>query len=206
MANVDSPNGFRPVKYLSGANWNGQVRKYIVPAADATALFVGDLVKLSDDAAVDGYPAIEQAAAGDAVIGVVVGFEPVVTTFESGSSSGHGSVSLDVPYYRAASTKRIALVVDDPNVIFEAQEDSVGEDTALASVGLNINFIVGSGSTVTGASGMEIDSSTKATTATLPLKLMGFVQRANNEVGANARWLVKINNHQLGSHTGTAGV
>jgi len=33
-----------------------------------------------------------------------------------------------------------------------------------------------------------------------------LVQRPDNEIGTNARWSVKINNHQLGSHTGTAGV
>ena len=199
MANVNRVNGFRPVRYLNGAPWNGQANKYIVPAGDGTALFVGDLVKLATDGSNEGYTAVIQAAAGDACIGVVVGFEVVPG-------------SLDTPQYRAASTKRVVLVADDPNLIFEAQEDGDTDPLETADIGLNVNFIVAAGSTVTGASGMQIDSTTHNTTATLPLRLLGLSQNVGNEnvlsAGGQAytRWEVKINNHQLGSHTGVAGV
>lgn len=199
MANVDRPNGFRPVRYLNGAPWSGQFRKYIVPAADGTALFVGDLVKLSTTGTDEGYPTVIQATAAAAVIGVVVGFEP-------------DPADLNTPQYRKASTKRVVYVADDPNLIFEAQEDGDTDPLETADIGLNVDFIVGSGSTTTGASGMEIDSSSHNTTATLPLKLLGLAQRPDNEnvlsAGGQAwtRWEVKINNHQLGSSTGTAGV
>jgi hypothetical protein len=55
-------------------------------------------------------------------------------------------------------------------------------------------------------SGVELDSSTAATTATLQVKIIRLDQRPDNEIGTNADWIVKINNHQHGSHTGTAGV
>jgi hypothetical protein len=102
------------------------------------------------------------------------------------------------------------LVADDPNLLFMAQEDGDGSSLDMVDAGLNINFIVGAGNTTSGQSGMQIDSSTVATTATLPLKLIEPVQTPDNELTAlgqaNTRWVVKINNHQLGSHTGTAGV
>lgn len=191
MANVDRVNGFRPVMHLSGAPYNGARTAYAVASGDSTALFVGDLVKLAGSADSEGRRTVAQAAAGNACIGVVVGFDIDPT-------------NLDTPQYRAASTARVVYVADDPSLIFEAQADDA---LAADDHGLNVNFVVGSGSTTTGASGMEVDSSTKATTATLPLKFVGWVRRQDNETNAaNNKVLVSINNHQLGSHTGTAGV
>lgn len=199
MANVNKVNGFRPVRYLNGAPWNGQFNKYVVAAADGTALFVGDLVKLSTTGDSEGYTTVVQATATGAVIGVVVGFET-------------DPADLNTPQYRKASTRRIVYVADDPNLILEAQEDGDTDPLETADIGLNVDFVVGAGSTVTGASGMQIDSSTHNTTATLPLRLLGLAQRPDNEnvlaSGGQAytRWEVKINNHQLGSSTGVAGV
>ena len=197
MATTDRVNGFRPVKYMNGAPYNGQATLYSTDANDAVAIFVGDLVKLGGTADVNGVRGVAQAAASDPCVGVVVGIVPSMT-------------NLDTPQYRAASTARYVLVADDPMIIFEAQEDGATDPLEMVDAGLNVNFVVGAGSTVTGASGMEIDSNTENTSATLPLKLIGPVQRADNELVAAGqewtRWLVKINNHQLGSHTGTAGV
>jgi len=197
MANVNRVNGFKPVKYLNGAPYNGQCTMYSTSTGDGVAMFVGDLVKLNGTADANGVRGVAQAAAGDACVGVVVGIVPSMT-------------ALDTPQYRAASTARYVLVADDPNIIFEGQEDGATDPLEMVDVGLNVNFVVGAGSTTTGASGMQIDSNTEAAGATLPLKLMEPVQRPDNELVAAGqeftRWLVKINNHQLGSHTGTAGV
>lgn len=206
MANTSRINGFKPVMYLNGSPWNGKARAYVVPASNATALFVGDLVKQEGSGdAVTGLTTVIQAVAGDATLGPVVGIEVSTPTFDSGTS--HGAVTLDTPLYRLASTRRIVYVADDRDIVFEVQEDAVGGALAVASIGLNANFIVGAGSTTTGASGMQLDTSTAATTAALPLKILGFVRREDNEFAvANAKVLVKINNHQLGAGTGTAGV
>lgn len=198
MANVDRPNGLRPYRYMSGAPYNGAFTTYVVPAADGTALFVGDPVKLytaGDDTT--GLRCVIQAAAGDALVGVVVGFEA-------------DPADLNTPVYRRASTRRVVFVADDPSLLFEAQEDGATDPLEIADLGQNVEFVVGSGSTVTGASGVEIDSDSHATTADHTLKLVELAKRADNEwvSGGQAytRWVVKINNHQLGSHTGSAGV
>lgn len=197
MANVSRINGFRPVKYLNGAPWNGQVTRYSIPASDGTAVFVGDLVKLHATADANGIRGVIQAATSDAVVGVVVGFESDMK-------------DLDTPQYRRVSTARYALVVDDPAVLFEAQEDGDTDPLEDIDAGQNVNFVVGAGSTATGTSGMQIDSDTHGTGATLPLKLIEIAQRPDNEIvsggQANTRWIVKINNHQLASGTGTLGV
>lgn len=198
MPNVSRINGFRPIRYKNGSPYNGAFTEYVAPAADATAIFVGDLVKLGNNADdTENYRAVAQAAASDAVIGVVVGVRV-------------DYANLNAAPHRVASTRRIIMVADDPNILFEAQEDGATDPLELQDLGANINFVVGAGSAVTGQSGMQIDSDTHATTATLPLKLVEASRRADNEIvadgQANTRWVVQINNHQLNASTGTAGV
>lgn len=210
MANTNKVNGFRPVKYLNGAPWNGQTRTYVIPSGDGTATFVGDLVKLNG--ALDettGLPTVIQAAASQAVVGVIVGFAPDTGTL-AGRFMSSGQTNLDTPVYRRASTRRVCFVADDPNLLFEVQEDGVSDPLEEEDVSMNVNVVVGSGSTITGASGMQLDSDTHATTNTLPLKLMGVIAREDNEWVTNGqaytRWLVKINSHQLVGDTGSTGV
>lgn len=197
MANTLRVNGFKPVKYMNGAPYNGQCTMYYTDAGTGGNIFVGDLVKLAGTADANGVRGVAAAAASDACVGVVVGIVPSMT-------------NLDTPQYRAASTARYVLVADDPAIIFEAQEDGDTDPLELVDAGLNVNFIVAAGNTTTGASGMQIDSNTEAASATLPLKLIAPAQRPDNELvaagQANTRWLVKINNHQLAASTGTAGV
>jgi len=175
------------------------MNRYVIPAADGTATFVGDLVKLTSVGdSVTGLPTVAQAAAGSvAAVGVIVGMEV-------------DPANLNTPQYRVASTRRVVFVADDPNLLFVAQEDGDTSALDMVDTGNNINVVVGTGSTVTGASAMEIDSNTVNTTATLPLKLIEPVATPDNELVAagqtGTRWVVKINNHAYAGGTGTAGV
>jgi hypothetical protein len=208
MANVDRPNGFKPVKHLSGAPYNGQARKYMVSSSETVALAIGDLVKLSDSAATDGYAAVEvlDVAGGDKggpIVGSIVGVVPVN---ETGSVSGGASPTLDTPQHRVGSTKRFVWVADSPDLLFEAQEDSDSVNVVLADIGKNFAVLINLPNTSTGTSTMEIDSSSVHTTSTLPLQIMGAINRPDNEFpGANARYLVRINTHAYGN-VGVAGV
>lgn len=192
MANVDSPFGLRPVRYLNGAPWNGQVNRYLLAAGNNTATFIGDMVTLAGSAGADpshvngiptrGMPTIAQSVAGTGPhLGVVVGFEILPTDL--------------TVLHRLASTARIALVVDDPNVIFEIQEVSGGTALTVDEVGLNANVVVGSGSTTTGLSGMELGNGTEAGTVSLDLKILRLALREDNAIGEHAKWEVLINNH-----------
>ena len=191
MANANSPFGLKPVRLASGAPYNGAANRYFVPASDATALFNGDPVIINGSGDTVGVPGaiIATAAGGNRWTGVVVGFEPLTTP----------TIPLG---YRPASTAGYLLVADDPDLLFEIQEDSGGGALAVTDIGLNADLIAGAGSTVTRQSGWQLDTSTKATTATLQLRIVGFVQRADNEVGANAKILVRNN---LPTQTGAAG-
>ena len=189
MANTDAPNGFIAVNQF-GSSYNGETIRVVFAAADATAAFVGDLVTLTGtlDTTDNKTPTVEQADASDTLIfGVVQSFEQDPDDMSNTQ--------------RTASTRRFAYVhpaTDD--LYLQAQEDSVGGSIAAASAGLNVNFIVGTGSSVSG-SGMEIDSSTVATTATLPLKLIRPANDTGNALGTNCKWLCKINNSALSNVT-----
>lgn len=183
MANNDNARGLTLSRAQGSSGKSGGVSKYYVPATDGTAIYLGGLVKLAGSADADGVPSVTgNVAAGNAVVGVVVGVE----------ADTHDSTT-----YRAASTERYVLVADDPNELFEIQEDSVGAALAATDVGLNASLIgLTGGSTVNGRSTMELDSSTAATTATLDLSIHRMALRADNEIGTNAKWLVRLNNHQ----------
>lgn len=112
MPNINKVNGFRPLRYLNGAPYNGAQTRYFAVAAEAGNIFVGDLVKLSGAAVVTnpGQRAVIVAVAGDATLGAVTGFDIAVT-------------NLDTPQFRTTLTARQVFVVDDPNIFFVAQED-----------------------------------------------------------------------------------
>lgn len=104
-----------------------------------------------------------------------------------------------------AASGASVLVADDPNQRFIVQADEADVD-AQTDINLNANFVATAGNTTYRVSRMELDSSTINTTDTLPLKIIKIYPVINNALGAQVKLEVKINNHQLGSHTGTAGV
>lgn len=192
MANLDRPSGFKPIKHLSGSPWNGKANVYYIKSTYAKAMFIGDAVVLAGSADSTGkYPSIEQAVAGDtAIVGVIVGFgtQPeVMSNFDNPNMK-----------YKAASTEMYALVVDDPFVIFEVQEDSVDNTVTADMVGLNTNLTntaEGAGDTNSGRSTMELDSSDTGTDTAGQLRILRAVNRIDNELGEYCKWEVLIVEH-----------
>ncbi len=191
MPNSNAARGLVPVRYRNGSPYMGAARTYYVPASDATALFVGDPVVIAGSADSAGTPTCTIATAGARFTGVVVGFRP----------TGGASIGAE-PKYRAASTAGYVLVADEPNLMFEVQEDSVGGSLAATNTHQNCDLIAGAGSTATGYSGWMLDSSTAATTNTLQTRIIGLQVRVDNDFGTNAKWLVANNNS---TETGAAG-
>jgi len=207
MASVSRIRGFFPVKTVTGAAWNGQANVYFVPASDSTTIMVGDAVKLLGDArAATGVPTVTRCGATDIPVGVVVG---ILFSGVGDATNTPPVTDLNTPVYRRPSTDRYLLVCDDPNVIYEVQYagTSVAAATITANVGLNGQFTVTAGNTTSGTSGMQLDSSGLAVTATLPLKIVGFPNRPDNIPGDQFfSYHVKLNNVAFGSGTGQAGV
>ena len=192
MANIDRPNGFRPVGHLSGGGFTGRVRKYYSVNDN---LFLGDLVEKEATGTASGsggYPGVDRMDSGtaDILVGCVVGWEIDPDNLNA--------------MHHAASTSLAVYINDDPMTIYEGQCDGT---LAAADIGLNADVTIGSGSTTTGASNMEIAASGAATTQATPLKIMGLVEREDNDVAsANANWLVMLNLHAYKNEAGTTGI
>lgn len=198
MANVNQPKGLWPTQYLNGAPWNGQARLYFIASTDANAYAIGDPVASSGSADTNGVPGVTlaTAGAGNAVRGVIVG----CGTAEGLMADPNNLNTTVIPATK--SQNYYVMVADDPNILFEAQEVGTGTALTAAEVGLNANLLAGTNNGY--QSGWQIDNSGEGTGATLQVRLMGLVRRQQNAFGAYAKWLVKINNHELAA--GTAGV
>lgn len=209
MPNTSKITGFRPVASVIGGSHKGQGRIYAVLAADATALFVGDPVKLDGSGHTNGMASVTKATQGAAVLGVVVGVLPQNFDPVSGAMTA-GSVVLDTPQYRPASTFRYVLVNDDPFQEYEVEAVTGANASyafAVADIGLNADLSTVAGSTTTGNSAAALDMATKATTATLQWKILGTINRPDNEpTGAATKVRVVLNNATLGGGTGATGV
>ena len=148
--------GFRPVRMLNGAAWNGATLRCTLPAATAGVFNIGDLVVMTSAGGVRQtggagqagdaapLPTIGVAVAGARCLGAIVSFEPLRSDLSA--------------YNRAASTLRtVNVAIADPNVVFETQVDNVGTTTNIADIGSNFDALMTVGTT---ASAMLIDSST----------------------------------------------
>lgn len=204
MSSVSRINGFRPVKTSIGP-YTGQANLYFASSGDSSVIMVGDAVKLAGDArAATGAATVTRCGATDPAIGVVVG---ILFTGVGDTTNIPPVSNLNTPIYRAASTDRYLLVADDPSLIYEVQYagTSVAAATITANVGQNGQFTTTAGNTTSGSSGMQLDSSGLATTATLPLKIVGFPNRPDNIPGdVYFSYYVKLNSATLGS-LGTTG-
>jgi hypothetical protein len=198
MANTDNAFGLRPVRYRNGAPWSGRLTPYYVRSDDATALFIGDPVDIIGEANQSEY------------LGFPAGTVSAVTIATAGDVPGTGSYITGVvcsvladdqssPPYRAASTERIVMVCDDPDVVFQIQDDGGGALT-YDTVGLNAVLISGTGSTVTGLSGWELDGGTSDGPAADASNQL-FILAASNVIGNDVSsdyciWDVLINQHR----------
>lgn len=195
MANTNRPNGFSVDQTLTPAPFNQQINAYYVPASDATAIGIGDLVKLTtgstapDGATQNSGKVLKNvilAGASDVPVGVVVGFQ-----FDPNNLMQKS---------RLASTGRVVMVADSPSLVLEAQADATG--ISLANVGLNCTWTPGAPGSLSGNSTSVVTG--PASTSTLPFQILGISSVQGNEPGAYARVTLRFNKHAY--VTGTTGV
>lgn len=180
MANVNTPRGFTPVCYVSGAPYNGACNRYYKDTTANTVIAVGDpVIRVTNSSSPDGFPEIVRATTGAAITGIVVGIEPVLNDL---SKQGYLSAT-DVGY---------VLVADDPNLLFEVQEGGTGTALAVTNIGEHIDAVAAiDGDTVIGRSKYEIDKGALATGNTFRIERLSQVP--GNGVGLYAKWLVSVN-------------
>jgi hypothetical protein len=200
MANANQPQGLVPERYLDGTSWNGGFNTYFIPQADANAYYVGDVVKSAANADANGLPAVTKAAGTDTIRGVVIGY--VVAGMNSPSLVGT-NLDLSLQFIPATKTRDYyVMVVDDPTVLFSCQDN--GTAIPATNANKNCSLTVTAPTSPQQNSATVILSSSVAVTASLPYKLFGRIQTPSNEPGANAKWLLKVNQHELNG--ATAGV
>ena len=190
MANPNNPIGLRPINE-NGTPWNGQGRMVAFPASQATNIFLGDPVVPLGGTDAFGVPLVglASAGAGNNILGSL-------NSICNGPSGSGYTITRDLPVYRQAAIANYGFVCDDPNQLYLVQEDSVGGAIATAVGGFaNGNLVAGAGSTVTGYSGWQLQSSSVAAAAnpTFQLRLLGLLRGPGNSLGVNADWVVRIN-------------
>jgi hypothetical protein len=174
MATTASPYGLKPVKRADGMPYAGATSQYLIdPAGEATNLFYGQVVHIG----ADGYIALSTATGADATTNAL----PTGTTLTGSLGVFVGCSYINAQgqqiygqYYPSGTTGVVtAYVVDDPNVIFQAQLDGVADQS---DVGANTFFAAAqstsTGSTQTGNSTSALESTTVTTSAAF--RIMGF--------------------------------
>lgn len=212
MANTNAPFGLKPVKHLNGSAWNQSVNLYYIPSSDTNAYYFGDTVKSAADgnvqngaSAVTLYGARNAASTTGAVRGVVVGIGTAVSTPGGASAQAFDPDNLNTMFIPATKTKDYYVwVVDSPDVVFEAQTDTI------ANTAFNKNaplFVATAPTAPANQSASYVQGSAAATTQALPLRIIGAPARPDNELdspGTNAKVFVCFNQHELFGNT--AGV
>lgn len=179
MSNANAPAGLIPVRHMTG----GAIRtnEYSIASEYNTDIFTGDVVEMTGT----GKNVAKAAAENVDNIGVFVGCRYK-------NAQGEQIFSRYWPASTVA-TDVVALVVDDPNVVFEVQCDTL----AAADIGALCDWNVGTGNKKTGRSGLYAVASVTGTTDK-GLRLMQLVGKPDNAFGTYAKAEVTFAEHVLG--------
>ena len=172
MATSATPNGAEPINTLSASgSYTGKVRHIKIASGYGTAIFYGDFVKLVSSGTVEKAAVTTSVVAG--TVGIFVGCS------YTDPSTSQLTFNQQFPASTAASDI-MAYVVDDPKLVFKMQGD---EAIAQTGLGNNISAVNTAGSTTIGRSKNALDGGSIATTNTLPLRVLEFVEGPNSTVG-----------------------
>lgn len=192
MATSATPMGAEPVGTLSASgSFSGKVRHIKIASAYATSIFYGDFVKLVNTGTVEKDTGTTTATP----VGIFLGCSYTDPTSNELTFSQYWPAS-------TAASDAVAYVMDDPDVVFKMQGDDTLAQTAL---GNNVAIVQTAGSTSIGRSKNAVDADTAATTNTLPLRIVEFVDGPSSAVGDAYTDVLCIFNwgmHQYRSATG----
>tara|TARA_R110000868_G_scaffold247205_3_gene503697 strand:- start:2953 stop:3540 length:588 start_codon:yes stop_codon:yes gene_type:complete len=166
MAAVSAPYGLLPVNLIGGQVFAGSTRQIPIATNSSTAIFYGDVVKLSS-----GYLLRDVATTTATPVGVFLGCSYTDPTFGKTFRQ----------YYPGTTniTDVVAYVADDPDQLFKTAIVTAYNTTTIgyvtrAAVGTNAVLAQNTGSTITGNSAVAIDDTT-ATTTTWPIRIIDIV-------------------------------
>jgi hypothetical protein len=166
MAKTSAPYGLKPIRRADGISYAGAVEQYLIdPAGEATNLFTGQVVTIG----ADGFIALATTTGADGsgnnfpvgTIGVFMGCEYINAQGQLINAPNYPS-----GYAAPTGTQIKAFVVNDPNVLFQAQMDGVIDQS---DIGANTFFAAAqstsTGTVRTGNSTSAIESTTVTTAA-----------------------------------------
>ena len=182
MANTATPYGLKAVNHVGGTPYAGSTRLLPIASGYASNLFNGQVVQIAAGGTVELVTTF-----GVGVIGVFVGCtytDPSTKQLTFNNMWPTGTVAADAKAY----------VIDDPDVIYMAQADG---SVTQADLGQNTDFAApqstSTGVVMNGNSTSAVESTT-AVTASLPFRIVDFVDSPTSTVGdAFTDVLIKFN-------------
>lgn len=191
MATTAAPYGLRPINLIGGQVFAGSTRQIKIASGYAANIFFGDIVAIGLNGTIvkvtnvgtnaDPFPA--------GTVGVFLGCtytDPNLKYKLNAQYWPSGTVAADA----------MAYVCDDPDALFQIQADDAVTQTMLGS---NFGVNQTAGSTASGNSKVALDVGTRATTSTIGLRLVDFVEGPFSTVGDTyTDCIVKFN---AGIHT-----
>ena len=197
MANQETAYGLRPIGLIGGATNSTAVTQYEIANDNTNAIYNGGIcVPLA--AGVITYAGATDGGTTQA-LGVLMGVEYVDSTTKKTTFlnywPGSGSVSVDTNHPVKA------FVADNPMQLFKVASDASLTNRATALAGVFANASLGTsartGSTDTGRANGALSVSAIATTATLPLRIVGIMDdEANSDYSAaGIPLIVRLNAH-----------
>lgn len=213
MANVNKPNGFSPVGNLLGGKWNEQGRVYAIPTSDTTNSYaIGDCVMSASGSDSTGIRYIQKWGGATTTSALPLGIIVGIRVADPSVSLVGTTLDLTQTYITAGTrtSVRYVYVVDDPFVLFEAQFNATGATAAQLSMNSAVTISAANQTSLSTSSPFsDMVLSSPAVTATLPIRLLGAVQRIDNEVTTAAspyvRVLCKFNYHEYGTIASASG-
>jgi|TARA_R100001082_G_scaffold83424_1_gene50166 hypothetical protein len=193
MASSATPHGARPVGSLVSCAYNAKITHYKIKNAYGTSIFYGDIVKWADD---NPNTTIQKDTGTTACtpIGIFLGCAYTDPTTGQFTPNQYFPASI-------AADDIVAYVASDPFLVMQMQSDeSLNQD----DLGKNVAVVQTAGSTSIGTSKNAVDGSTAATTNTLPLKIVDFVDGPDSAIGDSYTDVLVMFNvgHQLLNTTG----
>lgn len=191
MSATAAPYGLRPVNLIGGQPYAGSTRLIKIASGYAANLFFGQPVAINSSGVIVAA-SVTTAAPVTGITGVFVGCT-------------YTDPNLNIPVYKqywptgTVASDAYAYVVDDPDIVMQVQADGAVSQSAL---GANIGLNASSGDTQTGNATTSANAGAASTsspfngttTASLPLRIVGFVESTTSTVGdAYTDILVKFN-------------
>lgn len=208
MAQASHVFGFRPARYLDSSAFNGQTQLYGFSSSQANDAYKGDLVQFDAtnrtlslaDRYYPALPVVKPVVAAlttAAFRGIIAGFV-AQPEFSMTATDSLGTM------FRQASTQRYVFVVEDWDVVFEAEETGNGyTSTSVNSINKVGDIAYTAGSQLTGISKVVLDAATVSVAAVKPFRYLRYTAKVDNfqwvagDTNSRAHYDVMMNNSDL---------